>query len=146
MAVVELDDDETVVIFTDRSIETIRGLDGTQQETILSRLLTVVQSEAGPSHFIYEQVSGCEELEVIRAGDTLRIFCKVVEDIPRYNIIYVFEVDPHDYREADLRRFDRAACDKVEEIQARTTPEAIEEYVQDRALTENELEELREQL
>lgn len=146
MAVVELSDDETVVIFTQTSVRTIRSLDATQGRSILKRLLTIVESPAPPGRFVHEQVTGCEELEVIRAGDVLRIYCKVVDDISLYNIIYVFEIDPHRYRVEDLRRYDELACEKVEEIHSRTTPEAIESYVQDRAMTEEGLRELKEQL
>lgn len=120
MSVVELSDDETVAILAETFTNGLSDLgDRSRQVAVLKRIHQLLDSSA-PQHFIYETVQGCDELEVIRAGDDLRIFCRLVMGIPegdkQYNVLFVFYVDPHEYRAQQLATFDVAAEQRLIEV------------------------------
>ena len=73
---------------------------------------TVLDSDT-PQHYIYETVEGCDELEVIREGDSLRLYCRLVMGIPQndkhYNVLFAFYVDDHHYEPTTLSNLDDAA-------------------------------------
>jgi hypothetical protein len=113
VSVVELSDEETVAILAETFTERLSDIgDKTRQVAVLKRLHTLLDSTS-PQHYIYETVEGCDELQVIRVGSDQRIFCRLVMGIPHgnehYNVLFVFYVDPHQYRPQQLSRFDAAA-------------------------------------
>lgn len=126
MRVVELSDDERVAIFANRSLSSIRDLDKTDREQVLKRLIATLESPA-PSRFIEKRFTGCEELEQLRAGDYLRIYCRLVQKVPKYDVLFVFGVTAHRYR--NLARYDEQARRKVRELIRRTTEEGVQSYV-----------------
>lgn len=135
MSRVSLSDEETYVILAPEFTDSIGALDDkTRQVSVLKRIHTLVSSDA-PHRFIYEQLTGCDELEIIRAGSDLRIYCCLVMGVPegnkRYNVLFCFYVDPHKYNQSDLRRFDAAAKQRVRQIQSFDLPENIAEYLED---------------
>lgn len=133
MQVVDLSDEETVAILTKKFTESLADLnDRSRQLTVLKRLLKVLESSS-PQRYIYESVENCEELEVIRTGDQLRILCLLKMGIPEenteYNILYCFYVDPHDYRRDQLQRLDDISQAKLEEVESLDSLDAVDEYL-----------------
>jgi len=131
--VVDLSDEETVAILTPKFTESLANLnDKSRQLAVLKRLQTVLASEA-PQRYIYESVTGCEELEVIRVGGQLRILCLLCLGVPdgdeEYNILYCFYVDPHEYRRDQLYRLDEVAEEQLREIRALETIDAVDAYL-----------------
>lgn len=101
---------------------------------MLKRIHAVLES-ASPQYFIEERVEGCEELQVIRAGNDLRIYCRLVLGIPRvnkeYNVLYALYVDPHEYRSAVLQRLDDAAKDLLTEATSLDDVTDVEAYLEE---------------
>lgn len=133
MSVVELSDEENVAILAETFTDSLADLrDKTRQLAVLKRLSALLNSSA-PQHYIYETVQGCEELEVSRVGDDRRIFCKLVMGIPeddaRYNVLFVFYVDPHEYRSQQLATFDEATEQRLREVTSFDDVDDVEEYL-----------------
>jgi len=131
--VVDLSDEETVAILTPKFTESLADLDDkSRQLAVLKRLHTILASDA-PQRYIYESVTGCEELEVIRAGGQLRILCLLCLGIPdgdaEYNILYCFYVDPHNYRQDQLYRLDETAAERLREIRRLDTVAAVDAHL-----------------
>lgn len=117
------------------------------QETkirIFKRIYRLLSSSA-PQREIEKRYSDCDELQQLREGNALRIYCRLVRNPPKYNVLYVFEVDKHTYR--DLQKFDQRAKEAVQEIKKWTTGPEIEEYLDDRnTFTAEEIETIIEKL
>lgn len=128
MDAIELSDDESVAIFTDRSLSAIRDLDRTDKEQVLKRLIAMLESPA-PSRFIEKRFAGCEELEQLRAGDYLRVYCRLVRNAPGYNILFVFGITAHKYR--NLARYDEQAQRRIREVTRQTSDEDVNTYVEE---------------
>ena len=133
MSVVELSDEENVAILAETFTDSLADLgDRTRQLAVLKRLYELLDSKT-PQYFIYEIVTGCEELQVIRAGDDLRIFCRLVVGIPEgnkhYNVLFVFYTDPHRYDQGTLQRLDAAARERLETLGALNELDSVEQYL-----------------
>jgi len=78
-------------------------------------------------------VEGCDELQLIRVGGDQRIFCRLVMGIPHgdkhCNVLFVFYVDPHQYRPDQLARFDAAAEQRLDEITSFDAVDAVDDYL-----------------
>lgn len=127
MSRVPLSGDTKVTIFADEFSRNLAKLDHDQTCQVWNRLCTIHTSMAPTRRFIHEQVTGAEELEVIRVGDQLRIYCKLVDGVPDYEIINVFSVHKHDYR--GWAPYDRAAQRRVEEIRLREEADDIDGFL-----------------
>lgn len=129
---VSLSDEENYAIFPETFGNSLQLLDADDQRQVLKRLLKVLESDA-PQRYIYETVSGCEELQVIRAGDYLRILCRLVMGIPHedktYNVLFVFFVDNHKYRNAVLQRLDDAAARRLRILTDFSTVADVDDYL-----------------
>lgn len=142
---IPLSDEETVVIFGDEARHGLQSLDAIQQEQVLNRLLSIVESKSPPSSFVYESIAN---LDIITAGDQCRLYTKVVDNIPRdqtrYHVIYVFYIDnKHDYPRSKLARFSSHARDKLDRITDLSTVPDVDEYFQNHnALHEDDLRDL----
>lgn len=149
MNVVEIRDEENLAVLSDEFVDSMRGLDsGTEQKHVLKEVRKVVGSNT-PSRFVYEVPEGCDVLEVLRGTDHLRIYCKLVKGIPptnaTYNLLFLFYVDRHRYRNQKLEDMDQAAKRQIERIEAYQSLNAVEEYLEQRqALNEDELTQLIE--
>ena len=133
MSVVELSDEENVAILAETFTDSLAALnDRDRQLAVLKRLYALLDSSS-PQHFIYETVTGCEELQVIRVGDDLRIFCRLVMGIPEgdkhYNVLFAFYVDPHEYDRGTLQRLDAAARNQLEALGSLDELESVEQYL-----------------
>lgn len=133
MRTVELSDEENYAILAEQFGEGISSLGTADQRRVIKRLYTILDSN-NPQYYIYETVEGCEELEVIREGDSLRIYCRLVMGIPQnnkhYNVLFTFYVDNHDYEPTTLSRLDKAAEQWLEEITELSAVEEIDTYLQ----------------
>lgn len=144
MSVVEIRDEENLAVLSDEFVESMGRLDtGTEQKYVLKEIRKVVESTT-PRRFVYEVPEGCDVLEVLRGTDRLRIYCKLVEGVPRqdatYNLLFLFYVDEHEYRERKLTEMDEAARRQVERIEECETLDAVEAYLDRRqALDEEDL-------
>lgn len=145
MGYIPLSDEETAVIFGDEARQGLQALDATQQEQVLNRLLSIVESESPPSSFVYESIAN---LDIITAGDKCRLYAKVVDNIPRdntrYHVIFVFYIDnKHDYPRRKLAQFSPRAQDKLERITDLTTVPDVDNYLEKHnALHEADLRDL----
>lgn len=133
MSVVELSDEENVAILAETFAESLSDIgDKTRQVAVLKRLHELLDSST-PHHYIYETVEGCDELQVIRVGGDQRIFCRLVMGIPHgdkhYNVLFVFDVDPHQYRPDKLARFDEAAGQRLDEITSFDAVDDVDDYL-----------------
>lgn len=145
MSRVPLSGDDTAVIFSDAFSGALDGLGHSDVCRVWSRLVTVVENPAPPSHFVYERVTGAETLEVIRVGDDLRIYTKIIEDVPGYNILNVFFVHQHDYGGWQL--YDEAAQQRVMELRALETPAEVVDFIEERSgLSEEDIREIYSQI
>lgn len=132
MRVVKLSDGQNVAILAETFTESLASLgDKTHQRAVLKRIHALLSSSS-PQHFIYETVEGCDELEVIRAGDDRRIFCRLVMGVPhgaeRYNVLFVFYVDRHEYRSQNLQRLDAATRQRLRDLRSSDSIESVERY------------------
>jgi hypothetical protein len=74
----------------------------------------------------------------------MRLYVKLFTHIPKYDVLWVFAVKKHRYR--NLGKFDAQACRKVAELGDTTDEESVEWYLdRNEALTLEELQNLREQ-
>ena len=128
MSRVPLSSDETAGVFADSFASSLDDLGLNDTCRVWNRLETVFSSPTPPSHFIYEPVSGAEELEVIRVGGDIRIYAKIVEDIPNYDIVNLFYVHQHDYTDWGL--YDHAAQQRVREIRGLCSVSEVEEFLE----------------
>lgn len=133
MRVVELSDEETVAILSETFAESLADIrDKTRQIAVLKRLHKLLDSGA-PQHYIYESLEGYDELQVIRVGGDQRMYCRLVMGIPHedqhYNVLFVFDVDRHQYRSDQLATLDLAAEQRLDEITTVETLDALEDYL-----------------
>lgn len=134
MSVVELSDEDNVAILAETFTESLSDIgDKTRQIAVLKRLHALLDSNT-PQHYIYETVEGSDELQVIRVGGDQRIFCRLVMGIPHgdkhYNVLFVFYVDPHQYRPEQLATFDEAAAQRLDEITSFDDVDAVDNYLE----------------
>lgn len=132
MNAIPLSDEENYAILAETFTESLGDLDKEEQRQVLKRVHTLLESES-PRYYIYEQPKGTDRLHIIRAGDQLRIYCRLVMGIPRggklYNILYLFYIDKHYYRDSDLRRFDERAQERLNEATSISGAEEAGEYL-----------------
>lgn len=142
---VKLTDDTNVAVFTRRFENSVSSY--TNRETqirVFKRIYRTLSSDS-PQREVEKVYSNCEELQQLREGDLLRIYCRLVRRPPDYNVLYVFEVDKHKYR--DLQAFDERAKQAVREVQERTTVDGIEDYLDERNMfTASDVERIIEDL
>ncbi|WP_353635657.1 hypothetical protein ABSL23_17325 (plasmid) [Halobacterium sp. NMX12-1] len=137
------DTDDGVVIFTDSAEQEIRDLDATQSRDALTAILNCLRNPV-PESVIEKTYETCQELQQLRQGK-LRIYCKLVTAIPGYNVLWIFAVKKHQYR--NLGKFDAQACGKTAELNDITQRSKVESYLsRNQALTVPELEDLKDQL
>lgn len=133
MRTVTIIDEENHAILAEKFGSSFADLGAIEQRRIFKRLRAVLES-SNPQYFIYETVEGCDELEVIREGDQLRLYCRLVMGIPQgdkhYNVLFVFYVDKHDYNAGTLARVDTAARQWLEEITDFSAVEDVAEYLE----------------
>lgn len=140
---VKLTDDTNVAVFTRRFENSVSSY--TNRETRVFKRIYRALSSDSPQREVEKTYSNCEELQQLREGDLLRIYCRLVRKLPDYNVLYVFEVDKHKYR--DLQTFDEQAKQAVREVQKRTTVGGIEDYLDERnTFTASDVERIIEDL
>ncbi|ELZ78529.1 hypothetical protein KU306_15045 [Haloferax larsenii] len=132
MSSVPLNSEETVAIFADQFTKSLGGLDATEQRRVLKKIRRVLESDT-PSRHVYEIPTGCDTLEIFREGNILRIYGKLVLGVPKdnkeYNILHLFYVDKHKYRQRDLVRFDELAERALKQATVISSLQRIEEYL-----------------
>lgn len=126
MSVVPLSDDENVVVFVRPTLSDLEGLDGGEREQFLKRLLRTLESDA-PDHYVEKAFSNCDELQQFRAGRYLRGYCRLVMGVAGYNVLFLFHVTKHNYRQLDL--YDARACKRVSELTDLSSVGDVEEYL-----------------
>lgn len=134
MRTVKLSDEENYAILAEQFGEGISSLGAPDQRRIVKKLQKILDSN-NPQYYIYETVEGCEELEIIREGDSLRIYCRLVMGIPQnnkqYNVLFAFYVDNHGYEPATLSNLDQAAKQWLEEITDFSTVADVDAYLEE---------------
>lgn len=145
MSEIPLSDEETKVIFAEESRDNLAELDPTKQAEVINRLLNIVRSASDPSRFIYEKI---RNLDIIRVGDQIRLYTKVVVNVPEgnkeYHAIYIFYIDDkHDYDHNVIATFSRHAQATLSEITNLDTVGDVEAYMDSHdALGEEDLADL----
>lgn len=135
--------DDSVAIFTKSVRKEIYELDPTQSRDALTAIINCLDNPI-PENVIEKAYETCAELQQLRQGD-LRIYVKLVTSIPGYNVLWVFAVKKHRYR--NIGKYDAEACGKAEDLRVLTDATNIEAYLaRNEALTVEALENLREQL
>lgn len=136
------DTDEGVAIFTTSAEKELRKLDSTQSYAALTAILNCLESPV-PSSVIEKTYETCKELQQLRQGD-LRIYCKLISNVPDYTVLWVFAVKKHQYR--NLGKYDAQACKKTARLGSFTDREQVEEYIRaNEALSVDRLKKLREE-
>lgn len=134
MRTVKLSDEENYAILAEQFGDGMASLGVSDRRRVVKRLHTVLDS-SNPQYYIYETVEGCDELEIIREGDSLRIYCRLVMGIPQndthYNVLFIFHVDNHDYEPGRLSRLDEAAEQWLEDITNFSTVSDVDAYLED---------------
>jgi hypothetical protein len=137
-----LSDDTGVAIFTKSVLKEISTLDKMKSEQALTAIINCLRS-AVPESVIEKSYETCAELQQLRQGD-LRIYVTLITHIEGYDVLWVFAIKKHRYR--NLGKFDAQACAKVNQLR-RMTADTVEEYLDsNNALTVSELIELRASL
>lgn len=137
------DVDDGVAIFSNSATEEIRSLDATKSRSALTAIINCLESPA-PESVVEKAYETCAELEQLRQGD-LRLYVKLVTGIPEYDVLWVFAVRKHRYR--NLGKFDAEACEKVQVLRTLTDGDQVEQYLADNdALELSDLKRFREQL
>lgn len=135
MSRVPLSDEETYAIFAPTFVDSLGDLgDKTRELATLKQIHKVLASDA-PERYIYEQPAGVDELQIIRVGSDLRIYCRLVMGVPEedtmYNVLYCFYLDPHNYNRDDLRRFDEVSKMRARTLKGFETPGHVTEYLEE---------------
>lgn len=142
VAAIPLSDNENVAIFSQQSFSALHNLDKDELEQFIGRVLTLLDSTT-PKRYIEKKYSNCEELEQLRAGGYLRGLCRLIMDVHGYNILFLFHVSKHKYRQ--LRLYDEQACDTVKEVTNMESIENVESYLDERnAMTAEDIKEILE--
>lgn len=141
-----ISDEKTRVIFTSSAFSYFRDdLDGSEQKPVLKKLADVAENPTSPESLVYEEIG---DLDIFAVGNQIRLYTKVVENIPRqntrYHLIYVFHIDEeHDYDDADLITYSRSARRAVERATSLEGIEDVEEYLDEMdALSPEDLRDL----
>lgn len=129
MSEVPLSDGTNVAIFVQPTYDDLATLDNREREQFLRRLQTLLESDA-PRRYVEKSFSSCEELQQFRAGDYLRAYCRLVMDVHGYNVLFLFRISKHNYRQ--LGRFDARACDRLAELTAIRSVSDVESYLDER--------------
>jgi len=128
---VPLSDEERLVVLAGQAGEDLRELDAGQQEQVLQRLLDIIKAEAKPSAYVREKIA---DLDIIAAGDTPRLYTKVVEDVPRgnatYHVVFVLYIDyTHDYPGPALKEYSEEAASLLEKTTELEVVNELEAYL-----------------
>jgi len=131
---VPLSDEENYAILAEQFGNGMASLGASDKRRVVKRLHTVLHSSS-PQYYIYETVEGCDELQIIREGDSLRLYCRLVMGIPQnnkhYNVLFVFHVDKHDYESARLSRLDEAAEQWLADITDFSSVSDLDAYLEE---------------
>jgi hypothetical protein len=144
---IPLTDEETRVIFAGEAAANFGAPGGSEQRQLISRLVDILESDAVPSALVHEQIGN---LDIYTAGDQMRLYCKVVHQIPRgnaeYHAIYLFYIDDdHNYPREKLATYSPQAAEKAETVTVLSTVDDVEDYLEDHdALDVDDLRELRD--
>jgi hypothetical protein len=142
---VPLSDNETRVIFAGECESNLAALEGREQQAVLNRLLSIVENPSNPRAFVHERI---QNLDIITAGDQIRLYSRVVEDIPQgdsvFHVIYIFYIDDdHDYQNHELSTYSVEAQNLVEIVTALELVSDVEEYFEEmNALDADDLRDL----
>ena len=145
MSRVPLSDNETRVIFAGECESNLAALEGREQRAVLNRLLSIVENPSNPRAFVHERI---QNLDIITAGDQIRLYSRVVEDIPQgdsvFHVIYIFYIDDdHDYQNYELSTYSVEAQNLVEIVTALELVSDVEEYFEEmNALDADDLRDL----
>ena len=107
--------------------------------------MSILENDAVPSSLVHEQIGN---LDIYTAGDQIRFYTKVVDQIPRgnaeYHVIYLFYIDDdHDYEQRTLATYSSAAEAKAEQATSLATVPDVEAYFEERdALDADDLRDL----
>ena len=119
------------VICAGEAASNFGALEGSEQKQVINRLVTILESETKPSSLIYERIGN---LDIFTVGSQIRLYTKVVDEIPRgnaeYHVIYLFYIDDdHDYDNKTLATYSPEAKTKVKRITALQTVPDVEQYL-----------------
>jgi len=136
------DTDTGVAIFIESARKEIGDLDKTQSWQALTAIINCLNSPA-PRTVVEKAYETCAELQQLRQGG-LRLYVRLITDVDDYNVLWVFAVKKHRYR--NIGKFDAKACAKVNSMDRLTGADEVEQYLAENdALTLAELKDLREQ-
>ncbi|WP_455448143.1 hypothetical protein [Natrinema thermotolerans] len=135
MSRVPLSDEETYAILAPEFTDCLGDLgDKTRELKTLKRIHKLLASDA-PERYIYERPTGTDELQIVRVGGDLRIYCRLVMGVPEndtmYNVLYCFYLDPHKYATSDLERFDEVAKAHARTLKGFEEPGQVSDYLED---------------
>ena len=133
MREVPLSNEETRVIFTGQSLSGLADLEGSKQKAVIHCLISIIESASKPRSRAHEQIAN---LDIFTAGSTIRLYTKVVEDVPRgnekYHLIYLFYIDhKHEYARSDLVEYSERAQANMEIATSFETVCDVEEYFEE---------------
>jgi len=142
---IPLSDEETRVIFAGEAAANFGSLEGSEQQQVINRLVSILENDAVPSSLVHERIGN---LDIYTVGDQIRLYTKVVDQIPRgnaeYHILYLFYIDDdHDYEQRTLATYNPEAEAKAEQATALATVPDVETYLTEHdALDADDLREL----
>ena len=145
MSRIPLSNEETRVIFAGEAASNFGALEGSEQQQVINRLVSILENDAVPSSLVHEQIGN---LDIYTAGDQIRLYTKVVDQIPRgnaeYHVIYLFYIDDdHDYEQRTLATYSSAAEARAEQATSLATVPDVEAYFEERdALDADDLRDL----
>lgn len=147
MAPISLSSDPKVLLVTDTALEYITTAYPNISCTYLNRLITVLESDYSARHFVEGNISQAYFIDKIWAGSDLRMFVLIYDQIPGYEVIWLFYLDPHEYNDPDIVTFDMQAKTKLQQLKSIITREEIEAYIEsDRRVREHKLIQLKDEM
>lgn len=124
-----LDSDDTVVEFTSDALEDVStDIPREKRANVLDKLIEVAESP-NPERYL-DYFNGCRKFGKIHVNGELRTICCIVTRLPGYNLLPVFAITEHDYRQ--LREHDQKAIDAIDQLSDLETKSEVENYVQSR--------------
>ena len=145
MSRVPLSNEKTRIIFAGEAASNFESLEGSEQRQILKRLVNILENDVKPSSLVYEQIGN---LDIFAVGDQIRLYTKVVDEIPRgnaeYHVVYLFYIDDdHDYENKTLATYSPKAERKAEKVTSIDTVPNLEAYLEENdAMDANDLRDL----
>lgn len=126
--------DEYVAIFDQNFQDTLTSdqLGDHQRVRVLKEIRNTIShvDPARPPHEHTESVEGVDEVEKLYVTDRIRIWCRAVRDLSKYEVLFVFDIDPsHQYNRNELVEVDANVKETLRQVGQVPAQQTATEYL-----------------